>query len=376
VHQQFSLPLSTVKESQTKESRKGIELKERTGSAGKDSFLSVLRGEILDPPPIWMMRQAGRYLPEYRQVRAKAGGFVELCLDPKLAAEVTLQPTLRFGLDAAIIFSDILIVPHALGAKLWFEENEGPRLEPLQSRAGLDRTRNSLDRGLTDRVYEALARVRSTLDPSVGLIGFCGAPWTVATYWVAGQGTKDHAAARDLVRRDPQLFGEIIARLVAATAEHLIGQIRAGADAVQIFDTWAGALEGEGFEQWCLEPTVDIVRRVRKAVPGASIILFPKGVSLDRTVRIVQESGADAVSLGVDADRKAARKRLDRLCVVQGNLDPEILVAGGGALDHAVDAIREDFRGMRHIFNLGHGILPQTPIAHVERMIARVRSGQ
>ena len=339
----------------------------------KRAFLSVLQGEIVDPPPIWLMRQAGRYLPEYREVRAKAGGFVELCLDPVAASEVTLQPIRRFALDAAIIFSDILIVPYALGAKLWFEEGEGPRLEPVTDRAALAKIYESVDQSIVVRVYEAISRVRASLPPGIGLIGFCGAPWTVATYWVAGRGSKDHAAARKLAAEHPALFGGIIDRLVTASAEHLIGQLQAGADAVQIFDTWAGILDADGFERWCLQPTVEIVRRVRDTVPGARVIAFPKGVALERAERLVRAAGADAVSLDSEANRALARKHLSGLCAIQGNLDPEVLVAGGDALDRAVDRIRDDFRGIRHIFNLGHGILPQTPIAHVERMIARIR---
>ena len=341
----------------------------------KNSLVSVLQGEVVDPPPIWLMRQAGRYLPEYRQLRAKAGGFVELCLDPVAAAEVTLQPIVRFGFDAAIIFSDILIVPHALGSKFWFEEGEGPRLEPLSDRAALAKTCDGLDRNIVDRVYEAISLVRSKLAPETALIGFCGAPWTVATYWVAGRGSRDYAAVRRLVADEPELFGEIIARLVAATADHLIGQLGAGADVVQIFDTWAGALDPGGFKRWCLEPTVEIVRRVRSAKADALIILFPKGVSIDQAEELVRASKADAVSLDSEANRTLSYKRLKPLCAIQGNLDPEVLVLGGAALDRAVDAIKKEFRGARHIFNLGHGIRPETPITHVERLIARVRGG-
>jgi uroporphyrinogen decarboxylase len=349
-------------------------LKSLSEERSKSPLLSVLHGEVIDPPPIWLMRQAGRYLPEYREIRVKAVGFVELCLDPVAAAEVTLQPVARFDLDAAIIFSDILIVPHALGGKFWFEEGEGPRLEPLSDRAALTKTRAGLDRNIVARVYEAISLVRARLKPNIALIGFCGAPWTVATYWVAGRGTKDQTAARWLAADEPELFAEIIDRLIATTANHLIGQLRAGADAVQIFDTWAGVLDPEDFERWCLQPTVEIIRRVRSAIPGAPIIVFPKGILVDQAERLVRASKADAVSLDSDANRTLACKDLKGLCAIQGNLDPKVLVEGGAALDQAVDAIRKDFRGVRHIFNLGHGILPETPIAHVERMIARVRN--
>ena len=348
-------------------------MKDLTERQMKCAVLSVLQGEVINPPPIWFMRQAGRYLPEYRERRAKAGGFIELCLDPAAAAEVTLQPIRRFALDAAIIFSDILIVPHALGAKLWFEDGEGPRLEPLRDRAGLAKIRGDLNQNIVDRVYEAVSRVRRELEPRIALIGFCGAPWTVATYWVAGRGTKDHAPARQLAATEPELFGEIIGRLVAAAANHLIGQLRAGADVVQIFETWAGALDADGFERWCVQPTVEIVRRVRSQKPGALIVIFPKGASMDQVERLVRATGADAVSLDSDVNRASARKHLAPLCAMQGNLDPKVLVEGGTALDRAVDMIKADFRGARHIFNLGHGILPETPIVHVEQMIERVR---
>ncbi len=322
-----------------------------------------------------MMRQAGRYLPEYREVRAKAGGFVELCLTPALAAEVTLQPIRRFPFDAAIIFSDILIVPYALGVKLWFEEGEGPRLEPVASLSGLQAMRKELDTGVTSRVYEAISKVQAELPKETALIGFCGAPWTVASYMVAGKGTPDQGPARKLAENDPELFSELIERLVDATAVHLIGQLKAGADLLQLFDTWAGVLDDRSFEKWCLKPCTEIVRRVREAVPGAKIVLFPKGISIPNMQKIVSACGADAVSIDMQADRKAVREALSPSCAIQGNLDPDVLITGGAALDHAIDEVLEDFQGIRHIFNLGHGIKPETPIENVERMIARVRGG-
>ncbi|MEX2129361.1 MAG: uroporphyrinogen decarboxylase [Xanthobacteraceae bacterium] len=328
---------------------------------------------VTQPPPIWFMRQAGRYLPEYREVRAKAGGFVELCLDPLSAAEVTLQPVRRFGIDAAIIFSDILIVPYALGVNLWFEEGEGPRLEPVNDRGTFERMRRKLNTNITGRVYEAIGSVRVALDANVALIGFCGAPWTVATYLIAGRGTENQAPAKRLMRSDDALFSEIIDRLVDATAAHLIGQIEAGADVVQIFDTWAGALDAWSFERFCVVPTAKIVAAVRAAKPEARVIVFPNGVVLDGVARLVEACGADAVSLDAGTDRKQARERIGSSCALQGNLAPETLVAGGVALDQEIDQILDDFRGTRHIFNLGHGILKETPIKHVEQMIARVR---
>lgn len=346
--------------------------REAVEKSGK-SLLAVLDGIVTPRPPIWFMRQAGRYLPEYRKMRAEAGGFVELCLDPAMAAEVTLQPVRRFGLDAAIIFSDILIIPYALGVKLWFEEGEGPRLEPVDARERFAAMADALDRGITARVYEAIAKVRASLPAGVTLIGFCGAPWTVATYLIAGRGTEDQTPAKKLMRGDEGLFGEIIERLADATAQHLIGQIDAGADVVQIFDTWAGSLDGADYERWCVAPTARIVQAVRTAKPAAKVIVFPKGVELEGVARLVEACGADAVGLDQSADRKTARVRLGGTCALQGNLAPETLLAGGAALDREIDQVLEDFRGARHIFNLGHGILKQTPIAHVERMIARVR---
>ena len=338
-----------------------------------NSILRVLGGESEARPPIWMMRQAGRYLPEYREVRAKAGDFVTLCLTPELAAEVTLQPIRRFPFDAAIIFSDILIVPHALGVKLWFEEGEGPRLEPVATQAAANAMRHELDGNIVTRVYEAIGKVRSKLSDETALIGFCGAPWTVASYMVAGRGTPDQGPARKLAESDPKLLSFIIERLVDTTAAHLVGQLEAGADFLQLFDTWAGVLDDPAFERWCVKPSAEIVRRVRAKKPDAKIVLFPKGISVANMEKIVAACGGDAISIDMQADRKAVRAKLSGRCAIQGNLDPDILIAGGPALDSAIDGILEDFRGARHIFNLGHGIKPQTPIEHVERMIRRVK---
>lgn len=335
--------------------------------------MQVLNGATTPVPPLWFMRQAGRYLPEYREVRAQAGGFVELCLNPALAAEVTIQPVRRFDLDAAIIFSDILIVPHALGVKLWFEEGEGPRLEPVNDETSFTGMGDALKPGIVDPVYEALAKVRAELAPEKTLIGFCGSPWTVATYLVAGRGSEDQADAKALARNNPELFSSIIDQLADATAKHLAGQLRAGANLVQIFDTWAGSLDRDGFERWCVKPTAKIVQELRKLVPGAKVIVFPKGVDTERLERLVKATGADAASLDPEADRKQARDRLSGGIVLQGNLAPETLLEGGARMDREIDQILQDFKGVRHIFNLGHGILKETPIPHVERMIARVR---
>jgi uroporphyrinogen decarboxylase len=350
-----------------------MKLKNTRREAASNSIIRVLGGESVKLPPIWMMRQAGRYLPEYREVRAKAGGFVDLCLTPALAAEVTLQPVRRFPFDAAIIFSDILIVPYALGVKLWFEEGEGPRLEPVASRTAVQAMRGEVDRGIAGRVYAAISEVRAELPKDTALIGFCGAPWTVASYMVAGRGTSDQGPARKLAESDAALFTEIIERLVDATATHLIGQLEAGADLLQLFDTWAGVLDDQSFERWCVKPSAEIVRRVRAAKPRAKIVLFPKGISIANMRKIVAACGAEAISIDMRADRKQARAALASSCAIQGNLDPDILIEGGAALDRAVDEILADFHGIRHIFNLGHGIKPETPVENVERMIARVR---
>ncbi len=298
---------------------------------------------------------------------------MELCLNPALASEVTLQPVRRFDLDAAIIFSDILIVPHGLGVKLWFEEGEGPRLEPVNDETSFRKMDESLAAGIVQPVYEALAKVRASLPPDKALIGFCGAPWTVATYLVAGRGSEDQATAKKLARENPKLFAEIIDRLADATVKHLAGQLKAGADLVQIFDTWAGSLDSEGYEQWCMKPTARIVQELRKQVPGAKVIVFPKSVTAERREMLVKACNADGVSLDPAVDRKLARQNLSPLCTLQGNLAPETLLEGGAKMDREIDGIMQDFRGIRHIFNLGHGILKETPISHVEQMIARVR---
>jgi uroporphyrinogen decarboxylase len=348
-------------------------VKRASGGALGRRLVQVLDGTVTPTPPIWFMRQAGRYLPEYREVRARAGGFVELCLSPELAAEVTLQPVRRFALDAAIIFSDILLVPHALGVPLWFEEGEGPRLEPVDSAKAVAGMARELDRLIVGKVYEALGRVRETLPSEVTLIGFAGAPWTVATYLVAGKGGDNQRAALQLMHEDTKTFDDLIERLVRATATHLIAQLKAGADVVQIFDTWAGVLRATQFERWCVGPTAKIVAMIRAEFPGAKVIVFPRGVALDGIERLVSACGADCVSLAADVDRKAVRKLLSGGCALQGNLGPETLLSGGAGLDREVDQILDDFGGVRHIFNLGHGILKETPIAHVEQMIARVR---
>jgi uroporphyrinogen decarboxylase len=336
----------------------------------RKSVLRVLDGEAVWPPPIWLMRQAGRHLPEYRETRARAGSFLDLCYNPELAAEVTLQPIRRFRYDAAILFSDILVVPQALGQSLWFVEGEGPRLEPVADRAALDALTPDLSR--LDPIYETIRRVRPELPGDTTFLGFCGAPWTVATYMVAGRGTRDQGPARSAAAGDPAFFQTVIDRIVEASIHYLVAQFRAGVDAVQIFDSWAGALQGEAFERWCVEPVARIVAGIRAEIPDAPIIAFPRGVA-EPELALAAVLPVQAFGIGQGADLARARAVLGDRVALQGNLDPDALIAGGETLDHAIDAVLAAARGRPHIFNLGHGILPTTPIPHVERMLARVR---
>jgi uroporphyrinogen decarboxylase len=323
------------------------------------------------PPPIWLMRQAGRYLPEYRALRAKVGSFLELCYTPRLAAKVTLQPVRRFDLDAAILFSDILVVPDALGRAVRFAVGEGPQLEPIDA-AGVDVLQVGDVRERLSPVFETVRRVRADLPPDKALIGFCGAPWTVATYMIAGHGTSDQAPSRLFGATQPDVLDRLIEKLVAASVDYLIAQFEAGADAVQIFDSWAGVLGANEFRRWSIAPTAEIVRRVRAAVPGAKVIGFPKGAGL-MLEAYAEETGVDAVGVDWMVPLSFVHEKLQSRLTVQGNLDPMILLAGGKALDEAIDGIMESLAGGRFIFNLGHGIVPETPIAHVERLVARVR---
>jgi uroporphyrinogen decarboxylase len=337
-------------------------------------LLEVLAGKRQAMPPVWLMRQAGRYLPEYRRVREQAGSFMELCFTPRLAAEVTLQPVRRFAFDAAILFSDILVVPHALGQAVSFETGEGPKLDPIIDAQGIAHLRDRIDDNALSPIYETIARVRSALPAGVTLLGFCGAPWTVATYMIAGRGSQDQRAARLFAYRDAVGFAQLMEMLIAASADYLVRQFAAGVDAVQIFDTWAGILPPEEFLRWCAEPVERIVVEVRRAVPQAGIIGFPRGAA-SSLVRYVDQVSVNAVGLDWTIDRSFAREQIQSRLPVQGNLDPLALVAGGSALDRAVDAVLAAFAEGPFIFNLGHGIQPETPIAHVDQMLARVRGG-
>jgi uroporphyrinogen decarboxylase len=334
--------------------------------------LQVLEGLQQPVPPVWMMRQAGRYLPEYQEVRRTLGSVLDLCFAPKLAAEVTLQPIRRFGFDAAILFSDILVIPLALGRSVRFETGEGPRLEPLSDPVAIRALAKQADHTVLAPIYETVQLVKGALPANVTFLGFCGAPWTVATYMIAGRGTPDQAPARLFAYRHPEAFGQLIEILADASVDYLIRQLQAGVDAVQIFDTWAGVLPPQEFERWCIAPTRRIVTAVRKAVPDAKIIGFPRGAGANFT-RYVEDVAIDAVGLDWMMNLGFARE-LQKRRPVQGNLDPLALRAGGAALDRSVDAILAALAGGPFIFNLGHGILPDTPVAHVEQMLKRVRA--
>ena len=335
-------------------------------------FLRVLDGEVAAKPPVWLMRQAGRYLPEYRELRATAGSFLDLCYAPKLAAEVTLQPIRRFGFDAAILFSDILVVPDALGLPTSFESGHGPKLRPVATVEDLAALHEAVDMGRLAPVLETVERVRGSLGRETGLIGFCGAPFTVASYMVAGAGTPDQGPARALAYRDPDLFGRLIARVTDASITYLSAQITAGADAVMIFDSWAGVLPRLEYERWSQAPVARIVAGVRERHPAARIIGFPR-VSGGQLLRAA-ETGVSALGLDIAVDPHWADGVLPAALPVQGNLDPKALIAGGPALDAAVDDIRAAFARRPHVFNLGHGITPDTPIPNVERLVARLRA--
>ena len=337
------------------------------------TVLRVMNGETVFPPPIWMMRQAGRYLPEYRATRERAGGFLDLCYTPDLAVEVTLQPIRRFGFDAAILFSDILVVPHALGRDLAFEEGRGPVMTPIAPDE-VERLDGSAFHVNLAPVYETVRRLRAELPAETTLIGFCGAPWTLATYMIAGHGTPDQAPARLFAYRHPREMTMLLSTLADHCADYLIRQIDAGADMVQIFDSWAGVLDDAAFLRCCIEPVKRIVERVRAVHPHVPIVGFPRGSG----ARYAGYRGATGVTaLGIDWTVPLDdASRLQREGAVQGNLDPLRLVAGGEALAQGIDAILDALGAGPLVFNLGHGIVPETPIAHVGQMVTRVRDAQ
>jgi uroporphyrinogen decarboxylase len=339
----------------------------------QSAVMRVLRGQAAVKPPVWLMRQAGRYLPEYRELRARASSFLDFCYDPRLASEATMQPVRRFGFDAAILFSDILVVPDALGVSVSFENGEGPRLAPVDTWERLLALKKEIDLSYLSPVFETISTVRAMLSGGTALIGFCGAPWTVASYMVAGRGSPDHASARLLAYRQPALFRDLVERLIEASIAYLGAQFEAGVDAVQIFDSWAGVLPPREFERWCFDPLRRIIAGVRRARPQAPIIAFARGAG-GHLPRLAEASGADAIGLDTTIDLDFAAARVQSVKPVQGNLDPLALVAGGAALEAAVDDILAKLGRGPLIFNLGHGILPETPIGHVEQMIRRLRA--
>ncbi len=335
-------------------------------------MLAVLDGKIASVPPLWLMRQAGRYLPEYREVRARAGSFLDLCYNPALAAEVTMQPIRRFGFDAAIIFSDILVIPDALGQKVTFETGEGPRLKPIEDEEGINELDEMLDLEKLSSVFEALGRVRSDLPDDIALIGFCGAPWTVASYMIAGRGSSDQHEARLFAYRHPELFQKLIDKITDASILYLCQQLSHGAELVQIFDSWSGVLPSLEFTQWCEKPVLRLIKGVRESHPEAKIIHFPRGSST-HIPRMVNLLDANAIGLDTAVDLDWLSSSIDKKIPVQGNLDPIALLAGGQSLELTIDNIIKKMKDRPYIFNLGHGILPETPISHVEKLVKKVR---
>lgn len=335
-------------------------------------FMKTLKGEKANRPPIWMMRQAGRYLPEYRALRAKARSFLEFCYTPELATEATLQPIKRFGFDAAILFSDILVVPDALGQKVDFLEGEGPRLTPVTNQEELGNLRPEIDLNHLRPVFEAIKLVRADLTPQTALLGFCGAPWTVASYMVAGKSTAELAPLRITAYHDPVFMEKLIDLLVRSSTEYLVRQFQSGVNAVQIFESFAGALPPALFKKWSLEPIQRIIDGVRASIPDAPVLVFARGAGLGNR-RVATETHATVIGLDWSVDCLWAAQEIQPLKPVQGNLDPLALVAGGDALRMGVDHIMSAFGNGPYIFNLGHGIVPDTPIDHVEMMVRCVR---
>ncbi len=337
-------------------------------------LLRVLGGETTSIPPWWLMRQAGRYLPEYRAVRRQANDFIELCLTPALASELTLQPIRRFGMDAAILFSDILLVPHALGQPLSYHEGEGPVLEPVADAAGIAQLRHEGAIARLAPVFETVERVRAGLDDRTALIGFAGAPWTVATYMVEGKGSRDFRRIKSWAYRDSAGFGALIDLLTEVTIEYLSAQVAAGAEVLQLIDSWAGVLPERVFSRWVLGPTAKITAAIKQIRPRCPVIGFPRGAGV-LYERYVAETGIDAVGLDTVHPAGFARTRFGAGVALQGNLDPVLLLVGGGALDRGVAELCQSFAGSPWVFNLGHGVLPDTPPVHVARLPALLAAG-
>ena len=337
-------------------------------------LVATVMGERHPRPPMWIMRQAGRYLPEYRELRSKADRFLDLCYSPSLAAEVTMQPLRRFDLDAAILFSDILVIPDALGQKVSFVEGEGPRLEPVTP-GQIKTFKPEKVVGHLGVVLDTLSRVEAALSPEKALIGFCGSPWTVATYMIGGKGSPDQAAAKTFAWREPEAFAHLLEVLIEASSAYLIAQLKGGADVVQLFESWAGNLDDQAFIRWVIEPNRKIVEKVRAAVPGAPIIGFPRGAG-----SLFQDfAGLTGISM-VGLDTAIPPRRADDVLRagfgVQGNLDPLRLLAGGKQMEDRTAEIIGALKDRPHVFNLGHGILPDTPIEHVGRLVEIVKGGR
>ncbi|ABC24410.1 uroporphyrinogen decarboxylase [Rhodospirillum rubrum] len=336
-------------------------------------FLQALAGETLSPPPVWLMRQAGRYLPEYRATREEAGGFLDLCYTPKLAVEVTLQPLRRYAFDAAILFSDILVVPNAIGRQVAFKQGEGPVLDPLTSRADVEALEPGKLRERLGPVFETVRGLASAIPSTTALIGFAGAPWTVATYMLEGGSSKDFSVAKSWIYSRPDDFAALMEVLISATTDYLIAQIDAGAEAIQIFDTWAGVLPETEFHRWVIEPIGRITRALHEQRPGVPVIGFPKGAGVLYET-FIRETGVDGVGLDASVPLAWAAKTLQPLCTVQGNMDPLLLVEGGPLMEQAVKRLLDTLGHGPFIFNLGHGIVPQTPPENVARLIDLVRA--
>ena len=341
----------------------------------KDKLLMrALAGEILPTPPVWMMRQAGRYLPEYMATRGQAGDFLSLCYNPDLACEVTLQPIRRYGFDAAIMFADILLIPQALGADLWFVTGEGPRLSTITSQADLNKlgTVEDIQETLSP-IYQTLRNLKETLPGETALIGFAGAPWTVMTYMIAGRGTPDQAPALKLIAENQPVFDALMDKVTKATIIYLKSQIEAGAEVIKLFDSWASTLKGDLFNRYCLAPTVEIFNALRSEYPDVPLIGFPRGASYENIVSYAVATGASSVAIGSEVEQDWAAKVLQPITCVQGNLDQRLLVSGGQPLIDATKQVVDAFKGGPHIFNLGHGITPDADPANVEIMLRAIR---
>lgn len=344
-----------------------------TRKAATMRFLQPFAGQAINPPPVWLMRQAGRYLPEYRETRAKAGSFLNLCYTPQLACEVTLQPIRRFGFDASILFSDILVVPDALGQSVRFVEGEGPRLDPLQGAADLQKLSIAGAQSKFETVAESVSRIRAGLPPETALIGFCGAPWTVATYMINGQGSPDQAATRLMAYRSPEFFGRLINLLVDASVTYLDLQIKAGADVVMIFDSWAGSLPDDEFARWVTAPTKRLVVELKSRHPQIPVIGFPRGAGI-ASVAYAKATGVQAIGCDTAMPLSLMAGDLaDAGIVIQGNLDPLLMIAGGEPMIRRATEILDAMNGKRFVFNLGHGITPEAPPSHVADLMKTIR---